>query len=310
MSTLDQDIRDYYFTHFDELPADKQFHFVSRLASWDNDKQATQLLEQLRNTFAPDDIKQILQDLIDSPPEAKINAAAIRAPYFEKYPQLRGYMLALFRVRHLLFHYNIDVRDTLLEIIPIDTLYALSEQLQQDTNALKVLSTYAINYIYLVESILFPRPTQYFPNFANKMLKLASTYGDTPQDSLLLIYLLTHCIIGESNFYQSTVRETPYLEMVQLIEQRIATHFNNINLDNKFEFLVCCRLVAYTTAIEEAVYREAAQSMSADGTYLIDALNSAGQANKTSFVDSEHRNVLFIMSNTPFIQAVSVVSHR
>ena len=48
MSTLDQDIRDYYFTHFDELPADKQFHFVSRLASWDNDKQATQLLEQLR----------------------------------------------------------------------------------------------------------------------------------------------------------------------------------------------------------------------------------------------------------------------
>lgn len=298
-------VRDYYYAHFGALPQDKQFHFVSRLGSWNNDTQALDKLEALRPTFATPDIKGDLRRLIAHPPTAKINAIERRAPYFAKYPQLRGYMLALFRVRHLLFHYDIDARDILLDIVAKDELYTLSDALQNDHEAVATLSTYAINYIYLVEMILFPSNDRPLHSFLADVLALAATYDDTPEDSLLLIYLFTHCIIGASNFYQSKVslENTPeYRTMLEIIETRIAAHFTAINLDNKFEFLVCCRLTDFTTNLDGRIQRETEQSYSPNGTFLIDTVNTAGQSNKTSFADSEHRNVLYIMSQTKLLK--------
>lgn len=301
MTTLASAIRSHYLTHFDRLPQDKQFHFVSRLSSWTEDEQATALLDKLKPTLVTSDIKQDLHDLITNPPLAKVNAAERRQPYFERYPQLRGYMLALFRVRHLLFHYHIDVRETLLELIPKDTLYELSVRLQNDSEAVAILSTYAINYIYLVEDILYPRDSKIIESFARSVIDISKTYSQTPEDSLLLIYLFTHCIIGASNFYQSPVHDTLYTDMLTMLEKLISEHFDAINLDNKFEFLVCCRLTSFNTNLTDIIDQEAQQSISPEGTFLIDTLNHAGQKNKTSFGDSEHRNVLYIMSQQRFL---------
>lgn len=304
---LASDIYNYYLEHLNDLPEDKQFHFASRLSSWSHDKQAIAKLIQLKPRFATETIRSDLSALITNPPAAKINASERRAPYFKKYPELRGYMLALFRVRHLLFHYDIDARSILRDLISTSELYALSETLQNDQDAVAVLSTYAINYIYLVEVILFPRHDSTLDSFLDSTFQIAAAYDDTAEDSLLLVYLFTHCVIGASNFYQTPVSAPAYTRMLDMIEQRIALNFTSINLDNKFEFLVCCKLVGFSSHLAEKIQQEAAQSISPEGIFLIDTINSAGQNNKTSFTDSEHRNVLYIMSQQPFIQQTTTV---
>lgn len=300
MNTLAALIQDYYFDNFDQLPVDKQFHFVSRLSSWSDDQQALDTLTKMKPQFATHTLREDLRKLISDPPTAKVNAAERRAPYFAKYPTLRGTMLALFRVRHLLFHYGVDARSVLLEIVPKETLYELSDALQRDREAAAVLSTYAINYIYLVEAILFPHSSRELDEFLANIFTIADTYTDTAEDSLLLIYLFTHCIIGASNFYQSAVQEDVYRKMLTILEARIDRHFSQVNLDNKFEFLVCCKLASFSTTLGDRIEHEAQQSVSSAGTFLVDTLNNAGQNNKISFSDSEHRNVLYIMSQTPY----------
>lgn len=296
-------VRAYYLDNFDQLPFDKQFHFASRLASWNDDEDCRQKLAELKDqTLPPDsDPTVLLQDILTNLPNRKINAAAAREPYFQKYPELRGRMLALFRVRHLLSLYQTDIRNSLTALVPYDDLHALSVALMKDHEAIKVLSTYAINYIYLVERILYDQNTGTLSE--DVFYDLGKSYGDTKEDLLLLIYLYTHCIIGESNFYAQTIptEKLPvYSRMLEKIETVITTYYDEVNLDNKLEFLVCCRIVGYETHLFERIYAECDQSISPDGYFVVDTVNSAGQADKTSFEDSEHRNVLFIMSTTPY----------
>lgn len=301
---LAKQVRQYYLDHFAELPQEKQFHFVSRLASWSNDTTCHGLLQKQKEYLMPKDktASSVLRDIIENPPSAKINAAHERAPYFTKYPELRGRMLALFRVRHMLALYNTDIRQELVDLVPYQELHAMSEHLMADEAAVQTLSTYAVNYLYLVEDILF--------NYGdvtldpNALLKFGKSYDtDNPNQLLLLTYLFTHCIIGESNFYVSPIkpeRRATYNKMLAHLDGIISRHFDNINLDNKLEFLVCCRILSHDTKLFERIYDECQQSVSSEGTFLVDTLNSAQQSQKTSFIDSEHRNVLFVMSSLAY----------
>lgn len=301
---LAQQVRQYYLDHFELLPFDKQFHFVSRLASWHDDAECISLLQNLKDSLLPPQAtaREILQDVLTNLPDVPINAAQERAPYFAKYPKLRGRMLALFRVRHLLSLYNTDVRGELTDIVPLDQLRSLAADLRQNDDAVRILSTYAVNYIYLVDHILFPLENA--STDSERFYELGDAYDLSNQhDVLLLIYLYTHCIIGESNFYKQPVgsgRRETCLKMLTRLENIIRQYFDGINLDNKLEFLVCCRILGYKTGLFERIYAECTQSVSAEGTFLIDTINRAGQADKTSFVHSEHRNVLFIMSTTDY----------
>ena len=123
------------------------------------------------------------------------------------------------------------------------------------------------------------------------------------QDIQLLIYLYTHCIIGESNFYTRTVDPRSmnvFTIMLQELEAVISQQFESINLDNKLEFLVCCRICDYQTQLYERIMQECVASISEEGTFLVDRLNTNGQADRSSFEKSEHRNVLFIMSGSAY----------
>lgn len=304
--SLADSIREYFYTNITYLPGDKQFHFASRLSSWNNDERAIQLLAELHTNFVTSSIRDSLRHIIDNPPTRPMVAAERRAPFFAKYPQLLSYSLALFHVRHLLFHYDIDARDTLLELVPLDELYTLSALLRSDHEALRELSTHAVNYIYLVEMILFPRDESAIDNLVDTALELSESYNDEPHDSLLLIYLFTHCIIGASNFYQRKIHPNAdenypqYHKMLELLENRIATHFDSISLDNKCEFLVCCKIIGLKSALAEAINDEAQQSLSSDGTFLVDTVNLAARRGKKQFATAEHRNVLYIMSCSEF----------
>lgn len=302
------EVRQYYLEHFSELDEDKRFHFATRLYGWSGDDQAKRLLENLRSSYAgsPDEIRHALSSLLRDPPEAKINALAERQPYFDEYPELRGRIFALFRVRHLRDVFGVDARAELLSVVAKAELEEMADKLSNDHAAIRTLSTYAINYLYLVRQILYGSPDS-MNEFLRSIEKIAAGYDrSNPTDVQLLIYLYTHCIIGASNFYLQPVpapHKDYYLRMVIELEPLIDAMFEHINLDNKFEYLVCCRILGYQTPLFERVYEEASRSVSPDGTFVIDTHNDNRQGTKTSLSDSEHRNVLFIMSTLPYHSA-------
>lgn len=298
-------VRQYYLEHFDKLPLDKQFHFAGRLAAWEMNENCLARLTKLKPEILPPEItaEALLADLIQHPPEAKINAAQSRAVYFARYPELRGVMLGMFRVRHARDIYGIDLREALLEFVPHMVLRGLAEQLSADSAALRTLSTYAINYLYLLD-ILFPGQYEDLLR-ARSFYTLGDAYDLTKPEAIqLLIYLYTHCIIGDSNFYARSIdqdRAIIYRRMLKRLESVIDQNFSLINLDNKLEFLVCCNIVGYTAPeLAARIQRECELSVSDEGTFLIDRHNQFMQSDKKSFVDSEHRNVLFIMSSSAY----------
>lgn len=302
-------VKEFYFAHIDQLPATKQFHFASRLAAWQGEPRASSLLHSLKSSIVPADVAinslvAYLQVLAEQQPSSTTNAMTARAPYFARYPRLRQLNTVLFRVRHLATMYGVDAKEALARIVPFTELVHLQQQLLSDSEAVAVLSTYAINYCYLVERIVHDDPS--YSNIPVDVLcELSHQYDEGNRVHLqLLIYLFTHCIINATDFYLQqppTAQLSAYTAMLQTIDKLIADNYRLINLDNKLEFLVCCRICNYPTSLFERIYTECQQSLSSEGTFLVDRHNQHPQLSKTSFAESEHRNVLFIMSTTSFV---------
>lgn len=84
--------------------------------------------------------------------------------------------------------------------------------------------------------------------------------------------------------------------MLKISEEIIKKRYFEINIDNKVEFLVCARILDYKTDLSEIIYSECVNSLSDLGNYLIDRHNTYKDVkSKNSFIQSEHRNVLFLM---------------
>jgi hypothetical protein len=300
---LANQVYSYYLQNKSELSDDKLFHFATRMAAWRGVKQAYDILRDCEETITipGQPLDATIAEIYNRPQTGRRNAHELRQPFFEKYPKLYGAHLALFRVRHLQEVYGIDAREALFASISKDELITLKEQLLSDEPALKTLSTFAINFCYLLDRVIL-NDADSLP--IDMFLRIGGSYDTTdPEQLQLLIYFYTHCIIGESNFY---VREIPekyvssYTKMLQEIEVIITEHFDEINLDNKLEFLVCARICHYETALSEKIYEECEQSISEEGTFLIDVHNKNAQSDRNDFVKSEHRNVLFIMSTSAY----------
>lgn len=301
---LAKDVQDYYFDRLKTLDKSTQFHFASRMAPWTDDPRAVKHLSLLKAWMSEParsvkNFNDYVNETLNQPPPAKINATERRTPYFEKYPQLRSLDFILFKARHLLTLYDMDVRPYLLKSIDMDQVTSLGKSLARDDDAIRVLSTYAVNFFYLLE-ILFGESHINIEEY----LGIAKGYNLTNSvDLQLYIYLYTHCIIGASNFYVRPIasRNIPiYTKMLEQLELVIDQNFTDINLDNKMEFLVCARICGYDSNLLERINEEAQLSISDSGTFIIDRLNSNRQSTKTSLQDSEHRNVLFIMAQTPY----------
>jgi hypothetical protein len=293
----------HYLDNLHLLDDDKRFHFASRIAAWNSDPKAFDLLKQSYNYIVrPEkDLKDVINELVNQPQSGKRNAHKLRQLFFEKYPILYGAHLALFRVRHLESVYRIDARPALFASIPEAELMNLEQNLINDDEALKILSTFAINYCYLFERVIEKNeeslPVEHF-------LDIGNIYDTSKtQDLQLLIYLYTHCIIGESNFYTRNIPDDMlpvYKRMLARLELLIDDNFDRINLDNKLEFLVCARICHYDSRLFERIYAECEKSISPNGIFVIDIHNQNARDERNDFVKSEHRNVLFIMSTTEY----------
>jgi len=309
---LKEQIKNYYFQHFDELPQDKQFHYATRLAAWEGEPRAYDSLRSSRDFIIPPNrpLTEVIDELLQQQPHKAINAFDTRKPFFDKYSGLYGIHSALFRVRHLKAVYGLDARPALFDSVSKQQLDELAGRLMSDPEALKILSTYAINYLYLYKVILLGEK-DYID--LKSIIALRDGYDlSDPKHIQLLIYLYTHCVIGASNFYTQelpAVQLEDYVEMIRILEPLIKKNFGDINLDNKLEFLVCARICGLETELFERTYEECARSLSPKGVFLIDTHNKNAQADRVTLDKSEHRNVLFIMSCTPYVPHGTLIEH-
>lgn len=306
---LTNKILSYYLDHIEELPEDKQFHFASRLAAWNGDEAAYALLKKLKPTIdSSTNYRAIFTEILHREQSGQRNAHERRVPYFAKYPDLYGVHLALFRLRHLKSIYGIDATESFFACYDRSKLKKLLTDLVNDKSALRNLSTFAINTLYLSHKIALPT----YPLAREHLYNVGFSGYDmsNKQDLQLFIYYYTHCIIGESNFYTQLINETLlplYTSMLEKLESVIHDNFTSINLDNKLEFLVCARICNYKTDLEATIYDECDRSVSDDGVFLIDKHNDNIQNDRMSFEKSEHRNVLFIMSSSEYNPHATIV---
>lgn len=306
MQDLSNTIYRYYLDHFKELPFDKQYHFASRLYLWSQDPETQSSLDNLKAEFSANNqprqvIEQIIELAKQSPVHGSKNAAELRRPYFERYPMLKTYVSVLFRLTFLKTAHNIDATDLMFEYFNKKDLDDLAHALLNDPEATAILSTHAINFLYLYDTFIVGGELNIDPTVFIQIGQ-AQYDLDNVTHLQLLIYLYTHCVIGESQFYykRPTQHLDTYHKMMSQLEDLIASRFEHVNLDNKFEFLVCCKIVGYKTNLSDRIFEEAEKSISPDGDYLVDTHNLNPQTDNRSLDKSEHRNVLFIMTQREF----------
>jgi len=307
MDSLSNNIFSYYRAHFSELSFDKQLHFSSRLKLWTDDPFAAEMLETLRpQATANENPKQVLGDvyqtMLDTPLSGLENAGAIRAPYFAKYPNLRAINALLFRATFLQTVFGIDARHEVYEIVSEAELRSLATELLEDTGALTALSTYAVNFLYLYSRNFAHDDTLFDPKIFIETVARGYDFSDYSHIQLYN-YLSTHCVLGETLFYARPLPEkyaVTYMQMMQELGKVLNDHYDEINLDNKFEYLVCCKIVGLESPLAAKIEAEAEKSISPDGTFLIDTHNKHPQTTKTNLELSEHRNVLYIMAHRAF----------
>jgi hypothetical protein len=305
MDTLAQDVLTYYFTHAGELSREKQFHLGNRLSTWCNDARANSLLASCRDWYVPSPItdETLQQSLAAAAQQAiagmqHIVAFELRKPFFDRYPALITLEAELFHVRHMRELFDVDATAAFAARHPAAELQQLERGLLADPEALRALSTWAINFIYLYRRN-FLHDEQGIDASALYEIGEQSNISE-PEQLRLLIYLYTHCVIAESNFYARplpTANLPVYTKMLARLETLLGGRLEETSLDTKLEFLVCCRLAGYQTKLNDAIYAECRESISPGGTFLVDTHNIfAGNAHKQMFEASEHRNVLFALS--------------
>lgn len=275
-------VREYYCQHFAELNPDKQFHFATRIKNFFHS-------DEFQDYFASYIPSQDLASILRDNDYSRVNQLPLRQPYFEKYDRLYAIEAALFRVHHLLKEYNLDLRPQFTKLVSLDTLYQLADQLLADSGAIAVLSTWAVNTICLTEE-LFPRNKNVIRSLARQALALP----DDATSPLLLIYLYTHIVLCDTDFYTRPVRELGLAcNMLDRCAQIIDRHFTELTLDVRLEFLVCAALTGVTyPEIRTKVARECRQTL-AQHPYLKDPRHPSY---RHSLNAAEHCNVLYIMS--------------
>jgi hypothetical protein len=298
MNNLYNTVLATYRQGFAGLTPAAQFHFASRLYLWQQEPQAAAWLRQLEPDFtANHQPRAVVEKLLAEPPPLLRQTAQVRAPYFARYPQLQTYEKVLFRLLFMRGLYNIEARPLFYELFDAAVVKQERDALLNDHAALAYLSTFAVNFLYLLERFIhdddaaLPVPT---------LLQIGRSSFDNSKlvDCQLQCYFFTHCIIAESLFYARPIPHTygsTYLEMLADTEQIIESRFEQLKFDNKLEFLVCCRILDHHSHLENRILEGAERALSPDG-YLVEPLSTTS----STLSKAEHRNVLYLLSQRPY----------
>lgn len=298
----------YYHDHYDAL-GNKQFHFSSRHYLWFRDKKSLARLKANRIAYigsSPEETRMMFVNMLEEKDTETTdrNEYALRAPILKKYPRLTRYNKILFKVLFAKELFGYDTSAIALDVLPIKDLLTYRDRLYKNPKDLCILSTFALNFIYTLEYVL-DLAGKRTHNKIDPLFLLATAQRTYKTNRVLArkfnlqLYYYTHCVINASRFYARpiTKHKTAYRNMLRECEQIISSHYFDISLDNKVEFLVCCRLLGYRTPLFEIVSSECAVSLSDGGTYIVDTYNAHRDvARKKDLLGSEHRNILFLMA--------------
>lgn len=281
----------------------KQFHFLSRMYLWTRTPTFKEDLDGLRGKYignSTEDTRKLLGEAYTRIPKHgdRMIAKEARQLYFKKYPNLEPSLNLLFKNLFAQKIYETDIQKYIRDLVSDAELLRLKSAIENDPETMRILSTHAINYLYMLDAYLETEESRTNPE---RYFEIGISYAEESFD--LQIYFFTHCIIGASKFYSTEIEKNVlpiYIRMLSYTEDIIRKHFKAISLDNKFEFLVCAKICGYISTLEKDILLEADYSLSPDGNFLIDTHNETASPNeRNDFVGAEHRNVLYIMSQTP-----------
>jgi len=298
---LHEEIKKYYFDNQKRLKKASLEHLVSRLYLWNRDPEALRILKKIAPSAIQEEEKYLnmLQNMEVKIPLKCKNLSEIREPFFQKYKLLRKFNKILFRLTTAYTIYGKDYKHCLFKIFSKEEISKYRAALLKDTRALSILSSHAINFLYLY-SRLFDQETGLSLKTIDGIIKKKYDHTDAG-DIQLMIYFLTHCIIGETQYYFRNIPEkkiNEYRKLLLFIENVIEKQYFLIHLDNKLEFLVCCKILGYPSRLTTIIMSEAGNSLSPKGKFIIDRFNGNPQKKHVTLTKSEHRNVLYIMACT------------
>lgn len=293
---------DEYFKGSLELYPHELFHYASRRWLWSRDEWSAKQLADMKAWYLGEDeagydekIAEICNKTVRT--ENVNQGRAYRRKYYERYDKLPIYNAILFRYLFAQTLYGIDLRPYIHKYISDTELSGLYEQLIRDHDAIRVLSTHAVNFCYLLSNYMnIQLEPHLFLDISNEYDHLvASNELSENVAKKLEVYLLTHVIIGESRFYSRNVENDAYTDICHRLEGIIKSNYFDISLDNKLEFLVCAELCNYKTELRALILQEAGRSVSWAGPFIVD--NDAA-AIRHIVQTAEHRNVLYVMANS------------
>lgn len=285
-----------YKENFENLK-DKRFHFASRLFLWASDEFSKEKLALLKNEYIGRDEAEYfntIKEILNSKDEIEnVLYKNERKKFFIKYPFLKRYNKILFKNLFCKTIYNIDIKTAIQKQIKLSDFLKLRDELLLDIDAIGALSTHAINYLYALDFYL-KKDANINPECFIDIVKKATIFKDKKTASLR-VYLLTHCIIGESAFYSRPIMRNKkiYCDMILIIEKIINDEYMDVTLDNKVEFLVCVKLCEMKTYLEDRILADLMDSFD-DKCALF--LENKNKKTANAFRKGEHRNVLALMA--------------
>lgn len=286
-----------YKNNFNML-GDKKFHFASRLFLWSDDKFAKNELLKLKAEYIgineeeySEKIRHILDE--DSCYE-NILFKTERKKIFARYPLLKKYNKILFKNLFCENIYGIDLRKVIASCIKKEEFLELRDALWNDKVAVAALSTHAVNYFYTLDYYLNEEESFIDPEYLVDIAEKEAIFKNA-KTLILRVYLLTHCIIGESAFYSRRIErnKNAYEKIFSILEGIVGENYENITLDNKVEFLVCAKLCKRKSYLEDKILFDIKNSFDFDRKYFIE---NGKVKDDDAFRKGEHRNVLALMA--------------
>jgi hypothetical protein len=300
---LSDKIEDYFLGKWQQLIFKRKFHFATRLYLITKKNIYKEKIENLKTDFFIKWKKKIDRIKSNSSNRKEVNPDVLgekyRKEYISKYPRISDYSTALFYWHYCKNFYQTDKRELVTDLFTINELKEAYDNLIQDKEAVAILSTRAVNFFYMLDNFL--GRDELDPNKIGSISRFFETSDYDKELLRLKIYLITHSIIGSSNFYTKEISNKnidKHLGNLRVIEKNIRDKFIDVSLDCKFEFLVCTRLLNYSSEIKKKIEEEASGSLSDEGFFLVDRLNNWKDQPKKNFNASEHRNVLYIAANS------------
>lgn len=297
----------YYFNRLEFLSKEKQTHFLVRFHFINPNSKILAKYPLIKQVY-PDnlaDLKKLTQEYIDNYQKLAGEIMAnknYRKGYLKKYPWLGAFNKIFLTFLFSKNLYGLDPAP-LASLLDQSKINQYQQELLANPTDILTLPSHAVNFLYFIKLFLVKIDQ---PWSADDLLKIARQAKNNrlslSEQLSSRIYLLTHAIIGASQFYNRPIKagRGSYLKIIHFLEKLILDHYILISLDLKLEFLVCAKLLNYRSNLEKIILTEVGQSKSDHGCYLVDKFNIYRHSSILSDLEgSEHRNILYLMTQLP-----------